>query len=266
MTTEIEIYLNSLSEDILTVDISDKSIKYLPDLTRFKNLKIFNCSNNQLTSLPTLPENLLGLYCYNNQLTSLPTLPENLQKLYCSNNQLTFLGTLPENLQELYCSNNQLTFLPTLPQSLKELYFSKNKLTFLGTLPENIQKICCFYNKLTSFPTLPQNLKFLGCSNNQLTCLPTLPQNLEILSYINNPIYKIVDNNNSYSLFQIKKNIQILNNFRNLYYCLKFKKQLRKWLWEKVREPNIKNIYNPNYLIENLGDDDDLDTVLDNWK
>jgi hypothetical protein len=51
-----------------------------------------------------------------------------------------------------------------------------------------------------------------------------------------------------------------------LYYCLKFKKQLRKWLWEKVREQNAKNLYNPNYLIENLGDEDDLNTFLDNWK
>ena len=40
----------------------------------------------------------------------------------------------------------------------------------------------------------------------------------------------------------------------------------RKWLWEKVREPKIQKLYNPIYLIENLGDEDDLDAVLDNWK
>jgi hypothetical protein len=67
-------------------------------------------------------------------------------------------------------------------------------------------------------------------------------------------------------LFQIKQNIRILNNFRDLYYCLKFKKQLRKWLWEKVREPNAMRQYSPIYLIENLGDEDDLDAVLDKWK
>jgi hypothetical protein len=83
------------------------------------------------------------------------------------------------------------------------------------------------------------------------------------LSCYNNPIYEIVNNN---SLIKIKKNIQIFNNFRCLYYYLKFKKQLRKWLWEKVREPNIKKLYNPIYLIENLKEEDDLDTVLNNWK
>ena len=165
MTTTVETYLNSLPDDTFIIDISSKGITYLPDLTRFNHLTKLYCSNNQLTSLPTLPQTLEELGCYNNQITSLPTLPQNLQKLYC----------------------------------------------------------------------------------------------------YNNTIFEIVDYH-IYSLIRIKKNIQIVNNFRHLYYCLQFKKQFRKWLWEKVREPNIKKIYNPIYLIENLGKDDDLDTFLDNWK
>jgi len=93
--------------------------------------------------------------------------------------------------------------------------------------------------------------------------LPTLPQNLKDLDLKKNPINEIVNDN---SLSQIKKNIQILYNFRYLYYYLKFKKQLRKWLWEKVREPKIQQIYHPNYLVENLRDEDDLDIFLNNWK
>jgi Leucine-rich repeat (LRR) protein len=93
--------------------------------------------------------------------------------------------------------------------------------------------------------------------------LPTLPQNLQYLYCSNNSIYEIVNND---SLITIKQNIQTLNNFRYLYYSLKFKKQLRKWLWEKVREQNAKKMYSPSYLNKNLGDQDDLDTVLNNWK
>ena len=83
MTTEIERYLNSLSEDISTLNISSKNITSLPDLTRFKNLKILYCSYNELTSLPTLPQNLQYLKCSYNKLTLLPTLSQNLKKLYC---------------------------------------------------------------------------------------------------------------------------------------------------------------------------------------
>ena len=84
------------------------------------------------------------------------------------------------------------------------------------------------------------------------------------MNLCSNPIYEIINrtglNNNT-----VKQNIRILNNFRYLYYCLQFKNYFRKWLWEKVREPNIQKIYSPKYLIENLGDEDDLETVLDNW-
>ena len=50
MTTKIKIYLNSLSDDIVILDITFKGITSLPDLTRFKNLQELHCSNNQLTS------------------------------------------------------------------------------------------------------------------------------------------------------------------------------------------------------------------------
>jgi len=166
-----------------------------------------------------------------------------------------------KNLKTLFCDNNKLTSLPTLPKNLEELYCSNNQLSLLPNLSENLKILCCYNNQLTSLPTLPQNLEELYCFNNQLTSLPTLSENLEELDYGNNPIYEIVNNN---CLIKIKKNIKILNKFRYLYYCLKFKKPLRKWLWEKVREPNIMKIYSPKYLVENLDEDDDLDTVLKN--
>ena len=68
MITDIETYLNSVSDDILTLDISYKGITYLPDLTRLVNLKTLYCSDNQLTSLPSLPHNLKKLYCSDNPI------------------------------------------------------------------------------------------------------------------------------------------------------------------------------------------------------
>ena len=166
----------------MTFNVSYKQITYLPDLLRFKQLKQLNCSNNKLTSLPGLNENLQKLYCWNNQLTSLPNLNENLQELYC------------------------------------------------------------FDNQLTSLPNLNDNLQYLDCNNN--------------------PIYKILNDNN---LLSIRLKLQKLNNFKHLYYCLKFKSQFRKFLWEKVKEPKIMKHYNPRYLMENLKENDELEEILNSW-
>ena len=72
MTTDIKTSLNSLSDDISTLSIEGRrGITSLPDLTRFKFLKEFYCSNNELSSLPTLPQSLEILYCVNNVLNEL---------------------------------------------------------------------------------------------------------------------------------------------------------------------------------------------------
>ena len=253
MKIPIETYLNSLPEDRRILTIECIGITILPNLSRFKNLKELYCSNNKLTSLPiTLPQSLEILYCSNNKLTSLPDLTTltNLKTFYCNKNKLTSLPTtLPESLRTLYCCDNKLTALPDLTRltNLKELNCSDNKLTYLPT-------------------TLPESLETLFCSDNKLTYLPILPEKTIYLFYLSNPVYNIlnVDIRNN-SLFKVKKNIKILNNFRYLFYSLKFKKQLRKWLWEKVREKNIMEKYDPNYLLNNLEENTDLDEFLNNW-
>ena len=93
--------MNPLSDDTEILDITKKNITVLPDLTKFKYLIKLDCGNNQLTFLPTLPQNL--------------------KALLCSDNKLTFLHTLPQNLEVLHCNHNQLTSLPTLPQKFKSI-------------------------------------------------------------------------------------------------------------------------------------------------
>ena len=252
MKTAIETYLNSLSEDILTLTIDSRGLTVFPDLTRFKKLKELYCDYNKLSSLPTtLPESLEILCCSDNQLTSLPDLTrlKNLKKLYCSKNQLTSLpATLPQGLEELICSHNQLTSLPNLTK-LKKL-----------------KELNCSDNQLNSLPnTLPESLETLYCFDNKLTYLPNLPEKTIYIYYPNNPIYNIlnVDINNN-SLIKIKQNIKIVNNFRHLYDSLQFKKQFIKWLW-KSREKKIMEKYHPNYLWVNLDENTDLDEFLHNW-
>lgn len=242
MTTET--YLNSLSEGILTLSIDGRRIKVLPDLTRFKNLKEFYCSDNKLKSLPALPQSLEVLHCSGNKLTSLSDLPQNLKQVYFTKNKLSSLPTLPQTLEKLYCSSNQLISLPNL------------------TRLKNLKVLECCNNQLSSLPSLPQNLETLFCFNNKLTYLPTLPEKIVFVCW-NNPIWDILDNDNN-SFMKVKEKIKIVNNFRHLNYSLQFKKKFIKWLW-KSREKQIMEKYHPKYLLENLEENTDLDEFLNNW-
>jgi len=83
---------------VTELNLSNRKLTVLPDLSLYKNLQILHCSNNYLTSLDNLPPNLQLLYCSDNQLTSLDYLPTSLQELYCAGNQLTSLDNLPPTL------------------------------------------------------------------------------------------------------------------------------------------------------------------------
>jgi len=245
MEFNIEDYLNSLPLDTTKINVCNKGLIYLPDLSRFTQLTQLFCSHNHLRELPPLNNNLTVLFCNNNYLTRLPPLNENLTELFCNDNQLTWLPPLNNKLKSLDCFQNQLTELPPLNNKLKSLN--------------------CHHNQLTELPPLNNKLTVLFCHHNQLTWLPPLNNNLQELICYNNNIYN--ENIEKYKYKYNYRNIKIiqtLRNFRNTYYLLKFKKHFKRWLWEKVREPKIMAKFHPDHLT-NLEDTDDLEVFLEDW-
>ena len=256
MFLNIEEYLNGLPDDVVTINVSSRGLTYLPDLSRFHNLLQLICSYNYLTSLPPLNNpKLRYLCCDNNRLTRLPPLNPNLENLQCSFNQLTSLPPLNQTIKILFCYNNLLNSLPPLNQNLKTLDCSSNRLT---SLP----------------PLINTNLEILNCYNNLLTSLPFLPPPFITINYMCNPINDIIYvimkthiNKNKKSEKQI---INLLFQFKYLYYSLKFKSRFHNWLWVKVREPKIQQKYSPINLVKLLRDIDEndeehIDRVLSNW-
>ncbi|HTA61688.1 MAG TPA: leucine-rich repeat domain-containing protein, partial [Bacteroidia bacterium] len=200
--------------DLLTsLDCSYNNLTNLPKLPN--SLTYLYCYYNQLGSLPALPNSIYVLGCNYNQLTNLPVLPNLIEQINCSGNHLTSLPTLPITLQSLDCSYNQLTNLPILPNSLTGLTCTNNQLANLPTLSDSLQYLDCSYNQLTNVPALSNNLKSLYCNNNQLVSLPALPNSLKYLNCSYNQLtslpilpnlYKFICNNNGITCFPVFPN------------------------------------------------------------
>jgi len=172
---------NSSVITLTSISITSYSISDLTGIQYFDSLTGLDCSFNQLSSLPKLPNLLTSLYCSNNQLTGLPHLPNALTYLDCRFNKITSLPTFPL-LHYFYCDSNRINNLPNLPNSLYALGCSYNQLSTLPALPDSLKYLSCSYNQLTSLPTLP-NLFILECNNNQITCFPTFPNSI-------NPVFE----------------------------------------------------------------------------
>ena len=86
---------------ITELDLSNKELTELPDLSAYTNLKKLNCSCNKITHIDNLPLSLKYLDCSYNEITHLDNLPGNLTILYCNYNKLVynFVPTL-ENIRK----------------------------------------------------------------------------------------------------------------------------------------------------------------------
>jgi hypothetical protein len=89
----------------------------------------------------------------------------------------------------------------------------------LPKLNKNLKILICNNNKLIYLPDLNENIIDFYYNNNKLIYLPDLNENIIDFYYNNNPIYEIIKYDN---LLIIKQNIKKVNNFRYLYYLLKF--------------------------------------------
>ena len=294
MTVEfnVEAYLEALPSNTTDIEITHKGLTRCPDLLRFGQLVKLTLDHNLLTELPPLPATLRDLHCGNNRLTELPPLPDYLRILNCESNPLAFLPPLPARMKHLYCSKNKLEALPPLPPELIELVCSHTNITELPPLPPTLTYLYCGRNNLSKLPPLPPTLTYLYCASTQLTCLPPLPDGLLTLMCVSNekllflPMLPAATNawrvytNNPHLIYHQLSNIGIgaqsikqlinaqniiLRRFKFTFYCLKYKRQLREWLWDKVRRPNVERRYHPDNVIRLLEEGvaiDDLDQYL----
>ncbi len=131
-----------------------------------KNNKI-KLKNNGLVGIIDLKniKNCKKLICSNNQITKLINIPDEIEYLDCSNNQITSLDFLPKKLQYLDCSHNKIKIL-----SLKHnINIEKNhtSLILYGHW-SYLKHVNCSYNNIEEITEFYYNLDYFNCKKNPI--------------------------------------------------------------------------------------------------
>lgn len=167
---------------LMTVKCNRASLQKL-NLDGCDSLQDLDCSDNYLTSLSPLPDNLKVLNCSKNRLKSLDLSKNNkLETLICNSNNIPALTLNCENLNILNCDSNQLA-----------------SLDLSGCL--RLTKLVCS-NNLLSRLVFAHNalLRELDCSSNQLDSLD--------LSGVPS-IWKITADNNKLENLDLRNNKEV---------------------------------------------------------
>lgn len=106
------------------IDIANRKLTELPDLSCVIVAGNFYCQDNELTSLKGAPAEVRGgFWCNGNQLESLEYSPKGITGQYvCHNNRLTSLKHAPEEITgDFSCAGNRLTNLEGSPKTFNKL-------------------------------------------------------------------------------------------------------------------------------------------------
>ncbi|MCG8542301.1 MAG: leucine-rich repeat domain-containing protein, partial [Clostridia bacterium] len=125
--------------EIKVLDLSNKSIKDISDLSYFKNLISVDLSNNHITTIPNLDfDYLMSMDLSSNQITTIPSLDfSTLRSLDLSNNNISDISVLNslDSLDELYLSNNNISDISALSEmDLVFLMIDANDITDITPL------------------------------------------------------------------------------------------------------------------------------------
>lgn len=272
------------------LDISGNQLQELPELP--EGLDVLICSRNKLSSLRNTPSTVTMLIadCNRiqqinhplpsvkylcvpyNQITFIQEWPPTLDSLtVCYNLHLTALPPFPDTLLILYVNDADLDELPVLPPSLMKLYCGRNRrLSRLPRIPESLVELQCTQCRIASLPRLPEGLRYLGVADNPIGCMENIPTGLEYRIALDSPLGQVIAPRMSQFdavlwRQELRRNLQTLNRFRELYYTMKYKRQFWRWMWNKSRIARIERDNHPDRLRERLeeeGEEANLEDVL----
>lgn len=142
------------------VDLRIRGFNKIP-LKFGKVVGVFNCSDNELTSLENAPHTVLGDFvCSKNKLISLEHCPKTVDgSFYCGNNNLKSLEHCPREIKYHFdCSTNFLENLKHCPVSIGKIFTANcNYINTLEYFPDYVgTEAYLFYNEVQDIDTLKQ--------------------------------------------------------------------------------------------------------------
>ena len=207
----------------LVLNLSNKNISNLQGIEIFTELENFDCSYNNVTSIPFTTYNKLKyLKCNNNKITQLLggynwiSYFSVLVELDCSNNLLEGLNLPSYNtLTKVNASNNRFTSFS---------YNSSKKLTYLDLSNNpNLKTINCEWDALTTLKVANcPSLTYITCRGNSLTSLDLSGcTNLKELNCSDNKLTSINNLSSCASLEYLYCSKNQLTSLTGLSYTLK---------------------------------------------
>lgn len=108
-----------------------------------KGIETFECRDNLILKLETLPKSLIELNVSENIIEEIDISDlTKLEKFNISHNKIKTLENLPKNIKELVCDFNQIEFLNlTNVTNLIKLHASNNSITLIENLPDSVSDL-----------------------------------------------------------------------------------------------------------------------------
>lgn len=177
-----------LPEELKYLFISSNEIDVIEDISYLRELKVFECSNNNLEYLPKLPHYVKEISCRSNKLKNMDAVKECnfIQRLDCSHNNINKLPAI-STIEILRCAYNNIEHIPAYKNMIK-LDCRNNNIRQIESM-DNLQILECDKNKLTAINKFP-NLTCIYCNSNEITEITDLNK-IEVIYCLKNRIEKL---------------------------------------------------------------------------
>ena len=181
--------INTEEASLITdLNLDGLGLNNIDGIEYFTNLESLSCKNNNLTSIPDLPNQLETLNLRSNNISNINPLPQSVLDVDLRNNSLVTVPEFPNQIETLKLCFNNFSNIPNLPDSLRVLYFAYNNLVGLPTLPPKTEQVLCYNNQIEYIELIPESIEIFRVQNNNISILPDIPSGIQTLDVSNNPI------------------------------------------------------------------------------